>query len=106
MEEMNSLINTVNGSYSGLAWIGLYDDPNTWRWSLEDDDFYQEVERDFRNWDHEPNNKGGSELCVYMNFIGNWMDYSCDSLKRFVCYDGKTFQLKKKCIFKFLNVHI
>ncbi len=51
-------------------------------------------ERDFRNWDHEPNNKGGSELCVYMNFIGNWMDYSCDSLKRFVCYDGKTFQLK------------
>ncbi|KAI4874923.1 hypothetical protein NFI96_009232, partial [Prochilodus magdalenae] len=26
MEEMNRLINTVNSSYSGLAWIGLYDD--------------------------------------------------------------------------------
>ncbi|KAL0162989.1 hypothetical protein M9458_042385, partial [Cirrhinus mrigala] len=31
MEEMNRLTNTVNGSYNGSAWIGLYDDVNSWR---------------------------------------------------------------------------
>ncbi|XP_058629897.1 macrophage mannose receptor 1-like [Onychostoma macrolepis] len=87
MEEMNRLINTVNGSYSGSAWIGLYDDVNSWRWSLEDNDFYQEGERDFRNFYHEPNT-AGNELCVYMDDKGNWFDYSCDNHFRFVCYDG------------------
>ncbi|XP_058626580.1 macrophage mannose receptor 1-like isoform X2 [Onychostoma macrolepis] len=89
MEEMNRLINTVNGSYNGSAWIGLYDDVNSWRWSLEDNDFYHEGERDFRNWYHEPNNRGGNELCVYMNYGGKWYDISCDNTQPFVCYDGR-----------------
>ncbi|XP_067280782.1 macrophage mannose receptor 1 [Pseudorasbora parva] len=89
MEEMNSLINTVNGSYNGSAWIGLYDDVNSWRWSLENNDFYQEGERDFRNWPHEPDNRGGNELCVYMDPNGNWFDSSCDNTNTFVCYDGR-----------------
>uniref|UniRef100_A0A8C1MXG8 C-type lectin domain-containing protein n=1 Tax=Cyprinus carpio TaxID=7962 RepID=A0A8C1MXG8_CYPCA len=93
MEEMNRLINTVNGSYNGSAWIGLYDDVNSWRWSLEDNDFYQEGERDFRNWYHEPDNSWGNNLCVYMNYYGNWFDAPCDiDVNTFVCYDGKTFE--------------
>ncbi len=100
MEEMNRLINTVNGSFIDSAWIGLYDDVNSWRWSLEDNDFYQEGERDFRNFYHEPDN-AGNELCVYMDSNGNWFDYSCDNSFTFVCYDGKTFQLKNY----FLYVH-
>ncbi|XP_048021429.1 C-type mannose receptor 2-like [Megalobrama amblycephala] len=90
MEEMNSLINTVNGSYSGSAWIGLYDDLNSWRWSLENNDFYQEGERDFRNWYQEPNNYGGNEMCVYM-YWDVWFDAPCDSYVASICYDGKTF---------------
>ncbi|XP_058613435.1 macrophage mannose receptor 1-like [Onychostoma macrolepis] len=89
MEEMNRLINTVNGSYNGSAWIGLYDDVNSWRWSLEDNDFYQEGERDFRNFYHEPDNNGGNELCVYMNYDGNWFDLPCDNILQFICYDGR-----------------
>ncbi|XP_077088897.1 macrophage mannose receptor 1-like [Siphateles boraxobius] len=89
MEEMNSLINTVNGSYNGSAWIGLYDDVNSWRWSLENNNFYQEGERDFRNWYHEPNNNVGNELCVYMDHNGNWYDSSCENYYTFVCYDGR-----------------
>ncbi len=65
MEEMNRLINTVNGSYSGSVWIWLYDDVNSWRWSLEDNNFYQDGERDFRNWYHELNNIDGNELCLH-----------------------------------------
>ncbi|KAK2872519.1 hypothetical protein Q8A67_022416 [Cirrhinus molitorella] len=89
MEEMNRLINTVNGSYNSSAWIGLYDDVNSWRWSLEDNNFYQEGERDFRNWYHEPDNSGGKELCVYMNYNGKWYDISCDNMLSFVCYGGR-----------------
>ncbi|XDV38532.1 hypothetical protein PO909_007908, partial [Leuciscus waleckii] len=89
MEEMNRLINTVNGSYNGSAWIGLYDDVNSWRWSLEDNDFYQEGERDFRNFYHEPDNSGGKDLCVYINYDGKWYDISCDYTLPFVCYDGR-----------------
>uniref|UniRef100_A0A672SH70 C-type lectin domain-containing protein n=1 Tax=Sinocyclocheilus grahami TaxID=75366 RepID=A0A672SH70_SINGR len=79
MEEMNRLINTVNGTYNDSAWIGEYDDVNSWRWSLEDNDFYQEEERDFRNWYHEPDNSGGNQLCVYMDYNGKWYDMSCDN---------------------------
>ncbi|XP_057215742.1 macrophage mannose receptor 1-like [Triplophysa rosa] len=88
MTEMNSVMNTVNGSYNGSAWIGLYDDVNSWRWSLDDDDFYQEGEREFRNWYHQPDNYGGNELCVYMNYDGKWFDSSCDNILSFVCFDG------------------
>ncbi|XP_065099623.1 macrophage mannose receptor 1-like [Paramisgurnus dabryanus] len=87
MDEMNSLMNTVNGSYNGSAWIGLYYDLNSWRWSLENNDFYQEGEREFRGWYHEPNNYGGNELCVYMNYAGKWFDSSCDNVLAFVCYN-------------------
>ncbi|KAF5897598.1 macrophage mannose receptor 1-like, partial [Clarias magur] len=42
MKEINSLLNAVNESYKGLAWIGLYDNLDDWRWSLDDDAFYNE----------------------------------------------------------------
>ncbi len=102
MEEMNRLINTVNGSYYGLAWIGQYDDVNSWRWSLEDNDFYQEGDRDFRNWYHEPDNNGGKELCVYMNYDGNWFDLPCDNMLEFICYDGKDI-LFTRCVTNFFS---
>ncbi|XP_051959871.1 C-type mannose receptor 2-like isoform X2 [Xyrauchen texanus] len=89
MDEMNRLINTVNGIYNDSAWIGLYDDVNSWRWSLEDNDFYQEGERDFRNWYHEPNNAGGKEFCVSMDKDGNWFDVQCENMLTFICYDGR-----------------
>ncbi|XP_072518593.1 macrophage mannose receptor 1-like [Salminus brasiliensis] len=89
MEEMNSLMNTVNGSYTGLAWIGLYDDLDSWRWSLDDDSFYKEGERDFRGWPYQPNNNYGNELCVSMSPGGSWIDNTCTDRLGFVCYNGK-----------------
>ncbi|XP_036419811.1 macrophage mannose receptor 1-like [Colossoma macropomum] len=90
MEEMNMLINTVNGSYSGLAWIGLYDDLDGWRWSLDNDSFYKEGERDYRGWYQQPDNNDGNELCACMSFSGTWFDMLCISNYKFICYDGKT----------------
>ncbi|XP_036444645.1 macrophage mannose receptor 1-like [Colossoma macropomum] len=88
MEDMNRLNSTVNGSYAGLAWIGLYDDLDSWRWSLDDDSFYGEGERDFRGWPHQPDNYNGMELCVYINTYGTWSDAHCETYFPFVCYDG------------------
>ncbi|XP_047661873.1 macrophage mannose receptor 1-like [Tachysurus fulvidraco] len=88
-EEMNTLFNTVNGSYSGLAWIGLYDDEDSWRWSLDDDAFYQEGERDFRGWERQPDNYKGNEMCVSMWKDVGWFDKPCTDRKSFVCYNGK-----------------
>ncbi|XP_047661872.1 C-type mannose receptor 2-like [Tachysurus fulvidraco] len=89
MEEMITLLNTVNGSYSGLAWIGLYDDVDSWRWSLDDDAFYQEGERDFREWYHQPDNYNGNEMCVYIRYDGTWFDGDCGTYLPFACYDGE-----------------
>ncbi|XP_056586843.1 macrophage mannose receptor 1-like [Triplophysa dalaica] len=88
--EMNSVMNTVNGSYNGSAWIGQYDEVNSWRLSLDDSGFYQEGEREFKNWNHQPDNYRGNELCVYMDVEdGSWFDSSCDNTLPFVCFDGR-----------------
>ncbi|KAI4895025.1 hypothetical protein NFI96_014382, partial [Prochilodus magdalenae] len=96
MEEMNRLINTVNSSYSGLAWIGLYDDLDSWRWSLDDDKFYKEGERDFRGWRHDPDNADGKELCVCLSFTGEWVDAPCADGLGFVCYNSGVVGLRVK----------
>ena len=77
------------------AWIGLNDDPqswkkimghddNSWRWSATGEtsttgyQFWHEVQPD--NYE--------TEYCVQMKF-GKWGDESCESTFHFVCYTGK-----------------
>uniref|UniRef100_H2LGF7 C-type lectin domain-containing protein n=1 Tax=Oryzias latipes TaxID=8090 RepID=H2LGF7_ORYLA len=62
-------------SYTGKAWIGLYDNMvNSWRWSLSDSSFYGNGESTFRNWNSgQPDNYDGQQLCVDLNFFsGQW----------------------------------
>uniref|UniRef100_A0A8C1MS37 C-type lectin domain-containing protein n=1 Tax=Cyprinus carpio TaxID=7962 RepID=A0A8C1MS37_CYPCA len=61
------LIDTVNDDSIDLAWIGLYDDLNSWKWTLEDSDFFKVGEKDFRNWYNPgPDNYGGQSMCMIM----------------------------------------
>lgn len=81
----------VQKHYNDSVWIGLYDDINSWRWSLQKEGFYSEGEPEFRMWGTgEPNNAGGLEDCVEMDIAGLWADCSCQRLFQFVCYYGKT----------------
>uniref|UniRef100_A0A8C2CIJ6 C-type lectin domain-containing protein n=1 Tax=Cyprinus carpio TaxID=7962 RepID=A0A8C2CIJ6_CYPCA len=87
MEEMNRLIKTVRGTFYGSAWIGLYDDLNSWRWSLDN----TALDGGYKRWYvSQPLNSGGKNLCVYLsNTQGIWSEMPCDFRLSFVCYDGE-----------------
>ncbi|XP_047444007.1 macrophage mannose receptor 1-like [Mugil cephalus] len=83
MDDVNVLNAAVDTSkmvylYGYLAWIGLYDDVNSWRWSLSNGGFYSDGQTEFRNWaDSQPNNEGSGEHCVEIDGDGAWSDADC-----------------------------
>ncbi|KAK2863599.1 hypothetical protein Q5P01_003132 [Channa striata] len=94
LEDVNTLTAMANLSqmiYSSnnyRAWIGLYDDVNSWRWSLADAAFYKPEEADFKNWaDGEPNNDRSVERCADMYGNGFWNDEDCEMPFSSVCSD-------------------
>ncbi|KAM8755146.1 C-type mannose receptor 2-like isoform 2-T4 [Acanthopagrus schlegelii] len=94
MEDMKILIDmadrrkVVDSEYSQFAWIGLYDDLDSWRWSLSDTRIYKDGETEFRRWSpKEPNNENGGEHCVEMYDNGLWNDVGCHKLTKAVCVD-------------------
>ena len=86
MEEMNRLFKSIRRTYYGKAWIGLYDDLNSWKWSLENATL-----GGFKSWYvQQPVNSGGQSLCVYMSYYqGTWSEIFCYYTLPFVCYDGE-----------------
>ncbi|RVE71053.1 hypothetical protein OJAV_G00070670 [Oryzias javanicus] len=78
MEDMNIL----NGlAVPEMAWIGLYDDVNGWKWLMSDPNFYINDGANFRNWKAgEPNNYNGHESCTILKSAdsGKWNDAPCD----------------------------
>ena len=82
--------------YFQRAWIGLYDDVDSWRWSLSDTSFYKHGEADFRRWHSaEPDNKGYAEHCTVMSADGFWFDRGCEHHHEAACFDvrGEDFNL-------------
>ncbi|KAF4085429.1 hypothetical protein AMELA_G00118780, partial [Ameiurus melas] len=70
--------------FSSSAWIGLYNDINSWRWS-----FGNEPLGSMKKWNQgEPNNAGGHEECVITSFLG-WADISCTWLYPLLCFDDR-----------------
>ncbi|XP_035999324.1 C-type mannose receptor 2-like [Fundulus heteroclitus] len=90
MDDVTMLNEQVDQSKMGdnhVAWIGLYDDMNSWMWSMSDSDFYQHDEN-FTNWKtEEPNNYAGIESCVEMYDNGRWNDKPCAEQKNSICFD-------------------
>ncbi|XP_046899137.1 macrophage mannose receptor 1-like isoform X2 [Hypomesus transpacificus] len=92
LEDMTRLTATVSPGFTDKAWIGLYDDLNSFKWSIIEPGFYGTGETQFRNWrsdPREPNDNGGNELCVEILLNGKWNDMPCQSLCQFVCYDRR-----------------
>ncbi|KAI5085923.1 macrophage mannose receptor 1 isoform X2, partial [Silurus meridionalis] len=84
----------VRQKLATFAWIGLYNDVNSWRWSLNEVLLKNSI---LTNWmPGEPNNYAAKEsCCVIMNTTGYWADKPCADLKPFICYDGESFSLSR-----------
>uniref|UniRef100_A0A3B3DHH0 C-type lectin domain-containing protein n=2 Tax=Oryzias melastigma TaxID=30732 RepID=A0A3B3DHH0_ORYME len=85
MEDMNILKGLA---VPETAWIGLYDDVNSWKWSMSDPNFYKNGDANFRNWKvGEPNNDNGHESCTMVNSLdnGKWNDVPCNILIEPIC---------------------
>ncbi|XP_067367510.1 putative C-type lectin domain family 20 member A [Channa argus] len=82
-------------SYS-WAWIGLQDDPNSWKYNMGNDSNSwrwsatgEPSKTGFQAWNFvggDPNSSGGQEKCAMMS-TGKWHDVPCQDLKSFVCFN-------------------
>lgn len=69
-----------------IAWVGVYNDIDSWRWSFND----VPLKDTFQTWARkQPDNQGGDESCCAMNIFGNWKDFPCTKLLAFICYNGE-----------------
>nr|XP_055045998.1 C-type mannose receptor 2-like [Misgurnus anguillicaudatus] len=67
---------------SSLAWTGLYNDINSWRWS------YQDENVTYSYWFiGEPNNLDGKQQCVMLSSLLAWQDRQCMTLFPFICFN-------------------
>ncbi|XP_017339558.2 C-type mannose receptor 2 isoform X2 [Ictalurus punctatus] len=70
--------------FSSSAWIGLYNDVNSWRWS-----FGNEPLGSMTKWDPgEPDNWGGHEECVATTSSA-WFDAPCTLMFPLLCFDDR-----------------
>ncbi|KAK3565076.1 hypothetical protein QTP86_032500 [Hemibagrus guttatus] len=76
-----------------IAWVGLYNDFDSWRWSFND----VPMKNTFQNWGAaQPDNRFGKEACCETGPLGVWWDFPCESLYAFICYnDGR--RVKSVC---------
>lgn len=71
-------------SCTSSVWIGLYNDVNSWRWSMGNEPLGS-----LRMWSFpNPDNKLSREYCAGIIPTG-WFDYTCTIPLPFICFDGK-----------------
>ncbi|XP_053087047.1 C-type mannose receptor 2-like [Pangasianodon hypophthalmus] len=76
----------ANKGLATHAWVGLYSDINSWRWSLNDLPLKSVT---YTNWySGQPDNYAGKEACVIMDAYNTWWDQPCTGLRPFICYNA------------------
>ncbi|TNN30430.1 C-type mannose receptor 2 [Liparis tanakae] len=74
-------------NWTPRAWAGLYDDVDSWRWSLSNASFYKAGETEYRRWQPEEPHNRFKEYCSYIVLRGTWGDVTCDHNFNAVCFD-------------------
>ncbi|XP_028447342.1 galactose-specific lectin nattectin-like [Perca flavescens] len=78
---LKNYINQVTGTQK-TSWIGGTDAVQLFTWLWTDRSHFT-----YKSWNAgEPNNYGGAEFCIVMNWGGaNWNDWGCNKQASFVC---------------------
>lgn len=84
-DDMLQLQNVVQSQqFSSKAWLGLYNDNNSWHWSYENIPL-----GNMTAWNSkQPDNNHGNEECGTIN-RGIWSDMSCTATYPIICFDGE-----------------
>ncbi|XP_027004137.2 C-type lectin 1-like [Tachysurus fulvidraco] len=77
---------TADKNLATYALVGLYNDINSWRWSLNDLPLKNVT---YTCWyPGQPNNLGGKEECGIISTGTGWRDIPCTLLRPFICYNA------------------
>uniref|UniRef100_UPI003AAE14F2 putative C-type lectin domain family 20 member A n=1 Tax=Centroberyx gerrardi TaxID=166262 RepID=UPI003AAE14F2 len=87
-EDMAKLHDITGRYHNGHVWIGLYDDINSWRWSLENKSYYGKGEAEFRMWASTKPSNLFTKTCAGMGTDAAWWDGRCNATFPFICYNG------------------
>ncbi|XP_053533567.1 putative C-type lectin domain family 20 member A isoform X2 [Ictalurus punctatus] len=68
------------------AWVGLYNDINSWRWSLNHLPLKNVTYTKWRTG--QPDNRLGKQACVLIGYYNSWWDEPCTQLRPFICYNA------------------
>ncbi|KAI7789552.1 hypothetical protein IRJ41_020242, partial [Triplophysa rosa] len=83
MNDVNSMMNTVDPGYNGSVWIGLLRIlPARWVWPSDSTSVSQ-----YSNW--SPGEPNGNWECV-KSLNGSWFDEDCALTLQFVCFNDST----------------
>ncbi|KAF3860981.1 hypothetical protein F7725_001236 [Dissostichus mawsoni] len=85
--EVVKFLNNMAGQYNQSAWIGLYDDRDSWKWSMSDPSFYEPGKIEFRQWGSGEPGAWHHEQCTFVNSGGTWGDQDCNNRLRVICFD-------------------
>uniref|UniRef100_A0AAZ1XG31 C-type lectin domain-containing protein n=1 Tax=Oreochromis aureus TaxID=47969 RepID=A0AAZ1XG31_OREAU len=87
---INQLLFSMGPKIEDSAWIGLYDDVFTWKWSMEGKLFYVGSTHEFLIWaKDQPNCANAKEYCVALEGQTELYDRSCGESYPFLCYNGR-----------------
>ncbi|XP_047223528.1 lymphocyte antigen 75-like [Girardinichthys multiradiatus] len=103
LETLANLTKMVYTAYSYRAWIGLFDDENSWRWSISNTSFYKDGEMEFRSWaTNQPNEYATFEYCVRTDASGKWHDFDCKMSFKVICSDVEG----QNVTFVYININL
>ncbi|KAL3967109.1 mannose receptor, C type [Sarotherodon galilaeus] len=87
---INQLLLSMSPNIDTYAWLGLYDDRYSWKWSMEGKLFYVGSTHEFLIWANgQPDCVNANEYCVALQGQTQMNDRPCGDSYPFLCYNAK-----------------